>query len=224
MIYFITGIDTSVGKTFATGLMARYLLQKGYRVVTHKLTQTGSAKPAEDIQIHRKLMGIDLLVEDHSGLTCPYTFPLPASPHLAAQVAGEVIDPDIIRDSLTQLEKKYTVVLLEGAGGIMVPLSPGFTTLDFLAQLGYPTLVVTSPRLGSINHALLTLKVLQGAKIPVQGILYNLFEESSPLITQDTREYLACSFPEIPVIDLPLYSETDEDFVLPDFSPFFRVS
>ena len=92
----ITGIDTGVGKTLITGLFARHLRAAGHSVITQKLVQTGCAGMSEDILLHRRLMGIDLTDADRQGITCPYVFALPASPHLAASAEGRVIDLDCV--------------------------------------------------------------------------------------------------------------------------------
>ncbi|MBU0959939.1 MAG: dethiobiotin synthase, partial [Proteobacteria bacterium] len=99
----ISGIDTDIGKSVATGLMARSLSSSGYSVITQKLVQTGCHGVAEDIQRHRQLMGIDLLPEDLNGLTCPYVFSKPCSPHLAAELEGTAVDPERIRKATERL-------------------------------------------------------------------------------------------------------------------------
>ena len=92
-IVFVTGIDTGIGKSVATGLMARWLAQRGRTVITQKLVQTGCRGPvAEDIAVHRRLMGTGLLDVDRDGTTCPCIFAYPASPHLAARLEGRVVD------------------------------------------------------------------------------------------------------------------------------------
>ena len=95
-VIFITGIDTGAGKSIATGLIARYLYKNNKSVITQKIVQTGCEKISEDIALHRKIMGIDLNEDDKKGLTCPYTFKYPASPHLAAQMEQKEIDLDVV--------------------------------------------------------------------------------------------------------------------------------
>lgn len=82
----ISGIDTDIGKTVATGLMAKALLLRGYSVITQKVAQTGCTGISEDIQEHRKLMGVELLSEDQDGLTCPYVFSKACSPVLSRKI------------------------------------------------------------------------------------------------------------------------------------------
>lgn len=88
-VLFITGIDTNIGKTFATGMIACALAGKGKKVITQKMIQTGCAEVSEDIEMHRKIQGIPFTEEDKTGLTCPYIFTYPCSPHMAAEKDGK---------------------------------------------------------------------------------------------------------------------------------------
>ena len=202
-ILFITGIDTNIGKTYVTGLLGYYLLQKKKKIITSKLVQTGDSGIAEDIKIHRTIMQMALTPFDKQGLTCPYVFKFASSPHLAAKLEKKTISLPIIDKALSELEKNFELVLLEGAGGIYVPLHKNYTTLDFIAERKYPCLVVSSPKLGSINHTLLTLAALQNKKITIKGILYNLFFEAANEIKSDTSKIFKTFFPKIPIINIP---------------------
>src|SRR5512145_376543 len=96
-VLFVTGIDTGIGKSVATGLMARWLAQRGRTVITQKLVQTGCREPvAGDIAAHRRLMGTGLLDVDLDGTTCPCVFGYPASPHLAARLENRTVDTAVI--------------------------------------------------------------------------------------------------------------------------------
>lgn len=184
----ISGIDTDIGKTVATGLMARALVAQNYSVITQKIVQTGCSGIAEDIQEHRKLMGVPLFPEDTSGLTCPYVFRKPCSPHLAAELAQARINLDIITEATETLVAKYDHVLLEGAGGLMVPLNREMTFLDYVQKQGYSLILVTSPRLGSINHTLSALELAHGRGVEVRGIVYNCYDTSDVEICSDSRK------------------------------------
>lgn len=201
----LCGIDTGIGKSMATGLLARYLGEQGQRVITQKLVQTGCAGRAEDILLHRRLMECGWLEEDEAKLTCPYCFPFPGSPHLAARLAGITIDPDRISAATRTLEQRYEWVLLEGAGGLLVPLQEGITLLDYVAGQGYPLVLVTSPRLGSINHTLLSLEILRSRGLRLAGLIYNLFPGCPQEIVQDSlrlfsRALQELNFPETIVV------------------------
>ena len=207
-VYFVSGIDTDAGKSYATGIIARQLLDEGKRVITQKLIQTGNVGHSEDIDLHRKLMGIDYTAEDKSGLTMPEIFSYPASPHLASRLDNRPIDFDKIDDATAQLSKLYDVVLLEGAGGLMVPLTEEFLTIDYLAAKGYPLIFITSGKLGSINHTLLSLEAIRSRNIQLDTVAYNLYPSvEDKTIQEDTQnfieQYLKKHFPETKFVVIP---------------------
>lgn len=208
-IYFISGIDTGIGKTYTTGYLAKLWSEQGQHVITQKLIQTGNVDVSEDIQQHREIMGTGWLPEDESKLTMPEIFTYPASPHLAAKLDGRDIDFAKIEAATQQLAEKFQVVLLEGAGGLMVPLTTEMLTIDYLEQKKFPVILVSSGRLGSINHTLLSLEALKARGLSLYALAYNLNDESQdPLISQDTSEYLkaylAKHFPDALWIDIPV--------------------
>ena len=105
-VYFISGIDTDAGKSFATGVIARQLLNDVKKVITQKFIQTGNIGYSEDIDLHRKLMGIDYTEEDKSGLTMPEIFSYPASLHLASRLANRAIDFEKIENATKKLMER----------------------------------------------------------------------------------------------------------------------
>lgn len=189
-VIFITGIDTHIGKSVATGFYAKCLMQQGYRVITQKMIQTGCKGISEDIIVHRKIQGIELTKEDQAGQTCAYLFDYPCSPHLAAQLQKQEIDAEKIHQMTLKLAEYYDVVLLEGAGGLAVPYNQHDTILDYIVKHHYPIVLVTSGKLGSINHTLLSLKVCKMHNIVVESVIYNLYPTIDEMISQDTQQYL----------------------------------
>ncbi|MFZ7282595.1 dethiobiotin synthase [Avibacterium avium] len=189
-VIFISGIDTDVGKTIATGWYAKKLAEQGFSVITQKMIQTGCEEISEDIVQHRKLQGIELLPEDQQGLTCPYLFRYPCSPHLAARLETREIRTALIQQATAQLAERYDYVLLEGAGGLCVPYDEQHTTLDYVAQQQYPLILVTSGKLGSINHTLLSLLACQQYAIPLHALIYNRYPLGDETINRETERYL----------------------------------
>lgn len=190
-VYFVSGIDTNIGKSYATGYLARKWNEAGIRTITQKLVQTGNEDVSEDIALHRRLMGTGWLREDDERLTMPEIFSYPCSPHLAAEIDRRPIDFDKIERAAQTLSGRYDAVLLEGAGGLMVPLTRDLLTIDYIARHHYPLVFVTSGRLGSINHLLLSLEAADRRGIRLHTLVYNLFpEEDDALIRQDTEEYI----------------------------------
>lgn len=202
----VTGIDTGVGKTVATGLLAKAFAASGRSVITQKVAQTGCSGIAEDIVAHRALMGIGLQEVDLDGTTCPFVFGFPASPHLAAALEGRHVDVMAIRRSTFLLRKRYDLVLLEGAGGLLVPLDEGLLFGDYLRDAGYGLILVTSPRLGSINHTLLTLEACQLRGIELRGLVFNRYGEVDGPMPDDTRRVIGQAMKrlgiEAPIIDM----------------------
>ncbi len=192
----ISGIDTDIGKTIATGLLAKSLLQSGCSVITQKIVQTGCSGIAEDIIVHRELMGIELQAEDSSGMTCPYVFDKACSPHLAAELENRCIDTKKIGEATEGLRTRFEHVLLEGAGGLLVPLTREMTFLDYLQEQDYPLILVSSSRLGSINHTLSALELAKNRGIRVSGIVYNTFATSDTVIEEDSRNVFLAALAE----------------------------
>lgn len=207
-LQFVSGIDTDAGKTIATGWLAGRLMEEGRKVVTAKLVQTGSDELSPDILTHRRLMGTGLLPADRDGRTMPETFRYPASPHLAAELDGRAVDFAKIEGALASLDAEYETVLVEGAGGLMVPLTRELLTIDYVAEKGWPVWFVTSGKLGSVNHTLLSLEAMKRRDMPLAGLIFNDFCPShDEVIARDTKEYLRTAlarfYPEAPFLVCP---------------------
>lgn len=207
-IYFVTGIDTDAGKSYATGYLAHEYLKNGKKVITQKLIQTGNIGHSEDIDLHRKLMGISPTLEDKEMLTMPEIFSYPASPHLASKLDNRSIDFEKIDKATACLAQRFDIVLLEGAGGIMVPLTEDYLTIDFIKERNYPIILVTSGKLGSINHTLLTLEAMRHAGLRLHTLAYNLYPTvEDKTIQNDTMgyilKYLEKHFPSAQFVLIP---------------------
>ena len=190
MVIFVTGIGTDVGKSWATGWLANRLSAEGKSVITQKFIQTGNREMSEDIMLHRKIMGIPLQTVDLLHVTCPVILSYPASPHFAAIIDKTEIDTDIIRDASKALAKQYDVVLVEGAGGIMVPISEDFLTIDYISKEKLPVVLVTNGKLGSISDTLLALDAISSRGIELYGVIYNPHFDTDPVLAADAREYM----------------------------------
>ena len=170
--FFITGTDTNVGKTVATGLLARHFQSEGHTVLTQKWVQTGAGEDKTDIQVHCEYMGLsEKKIAKHLPMMMPYTLTLPASAHLAAAEENITINIAKLTQSLRYLESQADICLVEGLGGVNVPLTASFTTLDLLERLKLNTIVVVENKVGAINHALLTLEAIANRHIPITGFI-----------------------------------------------------
>lgn len=187
-VYFVAGIDTGIGKTVATGLMAKSLRARGANALTVKLVQTGNEGFSEDIEAHRRICGCGALPEDAEGITAPQTFKFPSSPKLAAELEGRTVDLNRIRECVDACAKWRHPVLVEAAGGLHVPLTDSVLTIDFAAERGWPVVLVTCGRLGSINHTLLSLDAIRARKMKLAGVVYNWHPDADPTIDRDTPE------------------------------------
>ncbi|XXJ21413.1 adenosylmethionine--8-amino-7-oxononanoate transaminase [Desulfovibrio caledoniensis] len=172
--YFITGTDTDVGKTLATAALLRALLDAGRNAVALKPVQTGCPERdgrlmVEDPAVYARFA--DGYFPDGYPEACCREFVPACSPHLAAEMAGETLDPDELAAGLEALANGYDTVLVEGAGGCAVPLGNGLTMLDLMARLDLPVIVVADNRLGAVNHALMTVEILRGRGLDVAGLV-----------------------------------------------------
>ncbi len=179
--WFITGTDTEIGKTIFTGLFGNLLNKKNITVTTQKWVQTGNQDYPLDITIHDQLIKSSQTNNDTiQQCRMPYSFKLPASAHLAAKEENKMIDQNKIIQSLRYLEKNFNTVLIEGLGGIHVPLTETLTTLDVLEQLKIHTIIIIPNQIGAINHALLTIEAIANRQIPISGFIINNMNTKTP--------------------------------------------
>jgi len=204
---FISGIDTDAGKSYCTAWLARNFMDRGLSVATQKFVQTGNVGRSEDIELHRRLCGTAPLPEDADLTTSPVIFSYPASAQLAARIDGRPIDIDAIDRSRNLLASRYDVLLIEGAGGLMVPLTDDFLTIDYISSRNLPLALVTNGILGSINHTILSLEAIAARGITLKYLLYNTHFDSDAIIADDTKgfisRYLSRHFPDTKMLLVP---------------------
>lgn len=213
-VIFVSGIDTDAGKSYATGYLARRIAESGRSVITQKFIQTGCREFSEDIELHRRIMGCGMLPEDLDHTTAPVIFTYPASAQLAARIDGREIDLGVIDEAMRRLAAKFDTVLIEGAGGLMVPITDDFMAIDYAASRNLPVALVTNSRLGSINHTVLSLEAIAARGIKLHSLIYNThFDSVDPIIAADTRGFIARyverHFPGTPFIDVPSIKEEE---------------
>lgn len=168
--FFVTGTDTSVGKTVVACALLRLFAAEGRSVV--------GMKPVAAGQEHGRWEDVDALVaastvEAPLELVNPYAFDPPIAPHIAAERAGQVIDLSRIGAAFHELEKRADIVVVEGAGGLMVPLGAGSTFVDLIRTLELSVVMVVGMRLGCLNHALLTQATLERDDLKCVGWVAN---------------------------------------------------
>ena len=167
---FVTGTDTGVGKTFICSLLFGFLRKKGIDVGYQKWVSTGGDIP-EDLVFCLQHNGLTIDKEELE-MQVPYRFLLPASPHLAAEQEKKDIDPSIILRRFEECEKEHQLLLVEGVGGLMVPLRRDLFLADFCASGQLPTVIVARSGLGTLNHTFLTIEALRKRTIPILGVIF----------------------------------------------------
>ncbi|MGA0241774.1 MAG: dethiobiotin synthase [Candidatus Marinamargulisbacteria bacterium] len=184
----ITGTGTGVGKTIVTGLLG-HVLAKDRRVVTQKWVQSGDLS-SPDIATHDQLMGgaMDLGAQKDRQV---YSFSDAVSPHLAAKLAHQSIDPTVLAAATQRLTEVSDTVLVETSGGIMVPLTETVVTGDLVASMALPTILVIPNQLGAINHSLLSAAYLAQKRIPILGFIMNYFSSSLSSLSADNPAIIA---------------------------------
>ena len=210
-VYFVSGIDTGIGKTVATGLMARWLVAQGVDAITLKLVQTGNVGVSEDIEEHRRICDGRRFPEDDAGLTAPQIFRFPSSPMLSASLEGKAVNLEAITHAVAEVSSRHTVTLVESAGGLDVPLTANTLSSDYAAAQGWPLILVTCGRLGSINHALLSIEAALRRKMHIAGVIHNWCAKADPKIDVDAEEtvrgYLAAWGCRPVVVRIPQVSD-----------------
>lgn len=172
---FITGTDTGVGKTVVTAALARALRLRGVNVGVMKPVTSGCVeRNGELVSEDAELLAWAAGVECDSDVA-PYLLREPLAPVEAAKMEGVKIDFNRISDCYNRLAKKHEIVLVEGAGGLMVPLNGGLLIADLVNHLKLPLLVVARPALGTINHTVLTCFAAGQMAIDVKGVIVNRF-------------------------------------------------
>lgn len=211
---FVTGTDTEVGKTVVAAAIARTLAGDGATVAVFKPAITGLQDPGEpDHALLRRAAGSSQSDEE----IAPYRYGPPASPHLAADLTGEPIDPAALRAAAAHAAGSAHTLVCEGVGGFMVPLTPGYLIRDFARDLSFPVVVAARPGLGTINHSLLTLESVRSVGLHVAAVVMTPWPEQPSEIEQSNRETVE-RLGAVPVLTLPRL-DLDEPDSWPKLAP-----
>ena len=211
---FITGTDTGVGKTVVAASLAVYLRERGYRVGVMKPAETGCPEsngtliPQDAVQLKDAAACAEPIEK-----ICPYRFAEALAPSIAAERSDRKIDVDHLLRTYGEINARYDVTLVEGAGGLMVPLLASYTYADFARVLKLPVLVVAANRLGVINHVLLTLEHASCKGLKVLGYVLNRISNDYSLAAETNREALfgltgAPCLGELPFIETAGFQKT----------------
>jgi dethiobiotin synthetase len=208
---FVTGTDTGVGKTFFACGLAALLKESGYKVGVMKPAETGCDRG------DGKLVPQDALALKEASTCavalekiCPYRLRESLAPSVAAQRAGVTIDIDQLMGIYSEISSAHDITIVEGAGGLLVPLLPSYTFADLARVLKLPVIVVAANRLGVINHLLLTLEHAACRGLHVLGYVLNMMEKPPSVATETNREALSALTGAPCIGELPYWtSESD---------------
>ncbi len=166
--FFVSGTDTGVGKTVVACALVRAMRRRGLDTGVMKPIETGvGAEGPLDAQALRSAAAATEPLEE----ICPQSFALPAAPTVAAASEGRDVDMGAIRDAFARLDRRHEWLVVEGAGGLLVPAAPDLSMADLCRELGLPLLVVGRAALGTINHTLLTLEAAEARRLPLAGVV-----------------------------------------------------
>ena len=201
---FVTGTDTAAGKTVLAGAVAAALTSRGARVAPFKPVVTGLDEPPEpawprDHELLAEAAGVD------PASVAPHTFGPPVSPHLAAALAGETLD---LGRLVAAVPTDADVVVAEGVGGLLVPLTPEATVRDLAVALGLPLLIAARPGLGTINHTLLTLEAARAAGLHVAAVVMTPWPDEPGVLETSNRDTVA-RLGDVEVATLPAIESGD---------------
>ncbi len=200
---FVTGTGTEVGKTVVAAVIAHALAADGASVAVFKPAVTGLDEPPADgpttadierfqarrpdFEVLRQAAGSGQSDEE----IAPYRFGPPMSPHLAAELAGEEIEPARLLATARAGAAGAETIVCEGVGGLLVPLAPGYLVRDLAAELGLPLVVAAAPGLGTINHTLLTIEAARTVGLKVAAVVLTPWPGEPSVIERSNRETIA---------------------------------
>jgi len=199
--YFITGTDTGVGKTVVAAGLTALLRNNGLDVGVMKPVSTGCiSRQGKRIALDARFLLRAAGAEDPIDLVCPYRFRAPAAPLVAAEEESEAIDLDRIEGAYRLLSNRHWIMVVEGIGGLLTPISPGESVIDLAKRLELPLIIVSSTRLGTLNHTLLTVRGAQQAGLIVLGVIFNRPDPGSRSFAEKTNPAVFSRLCSVPVL------------------------
>lgn len=197
---FITGTDTDVGKTAISAGLAGALRLMGYSVGVMKPVQSGAAlRNGKLYSQDAEFMKMAADTQDEDELICPVLLREALAPGIAAEIEGKSIDLDLILNSYRELARRHDIVIVEGAGGITVPVKDRFLISDLILLLDLPVIIVARPGLGTINHTFLTIEYARKCGIHVIGVIINNYHGGQ---AEKTNPGIISSLTSIPILGI----------------------
>jgi dethiobiotin synthetase len=199
---FVTGTDTEVGKTAVAAATIAAGVQRGMRIAAFKPVVTGLDEPVVDWPRDHELLSQVANVGQTPQDVAPYRYGPALSPHLAEQLASESVDPDAIVEAARIEAQKADALVVEGVGGLLVPLTRDYLVRDFAGELSLPVVIAARPGLGTINHSLLTIEAARAVALRIQAVVLTPWPDEPESIHRSNMETIE-RFGEVPVIGLP---------------------
>ncbi|HEX8742154.1 MAG TPA: dethiobiotin synthase [Thermoleophilaceae bacterium] len=188
---FVTGTDTGVGKSVLAAALCAALAAGGERVAAFKPVVTGLDDPPGDWPPDHELLAGAASAGQSPAAVAPLRFGPPASPHLAAELAGERIEPRELVDGARAAAAAADALVCEGVGGLMVPITPGYLVRDLAVDLGLPLVIAARPGLGTINHTLLTVEAARAAGLDPRAVVMTPWPGEPSAIEQSNRDTIS---------------------------------
>jgi dethiobiotin synthetase len=197
----VTGTDTGIGKTVIAGAIAAWFRARPSRVGVFKPVASGCVKRREGlVSEDAEFLAHCADARQPLDVIAPQRFAEPLAPTVATQRLGVKLDWETIARSLNAVTREIDVVIVEGVGGIMVPMDERHTMLDVAKWLGLPAIVVARPALGTINHTLLTVSALRDAGVKVAGVVINRYPAENPSVAEETNPRVIEKWAKVPVL------------------------
>jgi dethiobiotin synthetase len=186
---FVTGTDTGVGKTVVAAALVAALRARGVRVAAFKPVVTGLDEPEPGRPADHELLGAAAGVP--AAAVAPLRFGPAVSPHLAAELAGVAIEPAALVSAARAAADGADAVVVEGVGGLLVPLAPGYTVRDLARELALPVVVAARPGLGTISHSLLTVEAGRAAGLDMRAVVLTPWPARPSVMETSNRATIA---------------------------------
>jgi len=199
---FVTGTDTEVGKSVVAACICAALVARGDRVAAFKPVVTGFDEEAGEFGRDHELLARAANAGQAPDDVTPHTFGPAVSPHLAAELAGLTIEPTELATAAREQAGDEGVLVCEGVGGLMVPITPGYLVRDLAVDLGLPVVIAARPGLGTINHTLLTVEAARAGGLEVAAVVMTPWPDAPSPMEQSNRDTIA-SLGDVPVAGLP---------------------
>ncbi len=198
---FVTATDTGVGKTIVSAAIATTLRHAGRRVAVLKPAATGCSREREGlVSEDAELLAAASDTHHPLDLICPNRFEEPLAPSVAARRAGLELDWEAVERSIRIMSKDADCMIVEGVGGVLVPMDDSHTVRDLIAALGAPAIVVARPGLGTINHTLLSIESLRAVGVKVAGVVINRYPGDQADIAEETSPREIERFGRVPIL------------------------